>query len=151
MSSSIPTARSALVAMLEALTGAGEGLEGVHVARTGVWKEQPQDDYVEVLNAREIERERRLGGLQVAETYDLPVRVRCYDRGADLEAVELRLWERVTAVEGAVLADNRLGGAVSYCNPAQMPDGERSGPADGNTVFAEITMHFNVGARPSLA
>ena len=148
MSSTIPAARTFLYEQLLA----NEDLSDVFVARTGIWQEKAPMERVEVLNARSIDREPRLGGARFRETYTIPVRVTAVRGGDDLETVEDRLWELVSVVEQTVLADGSLGGNVVHAVPAGSDDdGERSGPSENNTIAASLTLEIHCEARATLA
>lgn len=152
MASTIPAARTALVESLTALTGTGNPLDGVRVVRTGQWKTYRERSLIAVLNARDIRREpRRLGAQRFDEDYVLPVLIETTASGADLEAIEARLWALVTIVEQTVMADMNLAGTVKTALPAGSPDGETSGPADDNNVMAQITINIDCSAHVDLS
>lgn len=148
MASSIPAAKDAL----QAAISASPDLDGVAVIRTGDWTERvPESDRVIVEGAREIERDwTALGQLRLEETYTLVVSVEVIHRGADLTAAETRMWALVTAVERAVIADVKLGGAVRQCLPAGSPDGENIGPVGDHHAGATIDLHFECQQRIQL-
>jgi hypothetical protein len=151
MASKIPTARTALITALKALTDPSEPLDGVHVARTGEWRDQGTNEAIVVENARNIERTPMLGGRDFAERFTIPVRVVAVLGGADLEAVETRMWALVTVVEQTILASGHLGGILVYARPAGSDDGERSGPSDEQNVVAELVLNVECESRSTLA
>lgn len=150
MASSIPTARSNLVAALEAMQATT--LAGVAVIRSGSAKARSEREQIIVLNAINIRRDPvNLGGFRFDERYEVPVRVEVLLAGSDVEAAEVRMWELVTIVEQAVMATKTLAGAVSAAVPAGIPDGEDSGVGDNRTVFAGLTLNVDCWAQVTLA
>lgn len=150
MASSIPGARTNLVALLEALTGTGEVLAGVSVIRSGTGKPTGRE-FVTIRNAVDIRRAQRLGGRQVMETYTIPVAIEIVRAGDDVEAVETRMWDLATAIEIAVGDDRGLNGTVESAVNGDIPDGEQSGVTDDRKVFATITLHIDCTASVRLA
>ena len=145
--STIPAARTALI---DALT-ANTDLAGVLVARSGVWKDRPQDERIEVLNARDIEREPRLRAHNFAERYTIPVRITATRGGDDLETIEDRMWELTTLVEQTALANHTLGGLVVHIIPGNIPnDTIESGPTESRGVVSTLVLELDVEARASL-
>lgn len=151
MASSIPTARTNLVALLDALTGTGEALEGVAVIRSGSAKARPDRETIVVLNAADIRREPvTLGNRRFEETYAIPVRVEVLKAGSDVEAAEERMWDLCTVVEKTVLENMTLGGAVTRAIPGDIPTGEESGVLDDRSVVSGLTMNVDCMTRLDL-
>lgn len=142
MASTIPAARTWLVAAL----AADPGLDGVVVARTGLWDDIPQLERIEVRNASSISRERRAMGGAITETYAIPVYIEAVSHGLDLEATENRLWALVAAVERVVEDDHTFGGLLVSALPAGAPDGEESGSASDGRFAARITLSIDCQA-----
>lgn len=149
MPTTIPSARTWLYDQLVALQGTT--LAGVHVARSGIWKDTPEKDTIEVLNARAPTfTARRLGALQYDEEYTIPVRVAVTGPEGDLEVVEDRLWDLVTIIAGLVITEHRLGGLVQQAQPGASDD-EASGPMSEGGDFATFTLNVDVLAHVNLA
>lgn len=148
MASSIPTARTSLVTILEALQATT--LAGVAVIRSGTAK--PRDtEIIVVQNATQITRDPiNLGGFRFDERYLIPVRVEVFKKGADIQAAETRMWQLVTIVEQAVMATKTLAGAVSSALPDGIPEGEDSGPVDDRSVAAGLTLNVACWAQVTL-
>ena len=152
MASSIPGARTNLVAALEALQGTGEALEGVAVIRSGSAKARPDRETITVLNARRIEREGMLSrGRRFQERYTIPVHVLVIQAGDDIQAAETRLWALVTIVEQTALASGTFDPTeIADVSPAGSDEGEQSGVFDDRKVFAELTLNVEFDARVTL-
>lgn len=142
MASSIPAARTGLHDLLNALTATT--LTGVHVARTGLWKDVGEHDSIIIGNATDIDREwPGAGATQFKESYLLPVHVAASASGSDLQAVEQRLWDLVTIVEQTAIANRHLGGLLIHMLPAGAREGEESGPTDNSRVIARLTLNLS--------
>lgn len=144
MASTIPGARTALVDLLDALTGPAQALQGVAVRRSGRAGERSDDlEHVWIENAGEIARTYYFGGNgKVKEEFVIPVRVEVIQHGDDIEAVETRMWDVLTAVERTVLASQHLSGLLAKCAPEGIPNGEASGPTDDGHVLAAATVRL---------
>lgn len=150
MASSIPAARSSLVALLEALTDTGESLEGVKIVHLGSAKNQSRE-MVTVLAATDVSREWViLGRRTVTERFTIPVKVEVMQAGDNINAVASRAWALVTAVEQAVMADMTLAGSVKQAKPGDLPDGENPGVAGDRDLFMELIVNVDCLAQSDL-
>lgn len=150
MASTIPATRTALTGLLQALQATT--LTGVHVGRTGLWKETGQHDAIIVGNATSIDREwPGAGATRFKESFTLPIHVEAFKAGDQLEAVEDRLWALVTIVEQTVIANRLLGNLLIHMLPAGVADGEESGPTDNGRVMARLTLNVECLASVNLA
>lgn len=150
MASSIPAARAALHAGLSALTDPSEPLEGVGIYRTGRWTEDRAHDRITILNAANITREPAALATPtpIREEYTQRVAVEVYRQGNDLQVVEERLWELISAVEAYVMGNKTLSGTVNQALPGGVVD-ELTGPSQDNedTLIAMATLQIDCWAR----
>lgn len=148
MASSIPAVRTFIADGLLALQATT--LEGVDVVRTGKWDTSAEYERVQVLNAVDIDRQPR-GFNRQDETYTVPIAIEATLDGDDLEAVENRLWDIVSAVETWLLANKQLGGAPVVNAYPNGFDDEQSGPGQSeDVVVAQTTFRLRVEAILSL-
>ena len=145
MASSIPTARANLVTGIQSLA-----LPGVGVYRTGRWTEDAPSDRITVLNAVNITREPAALAptTPIREEYTQRIQVEVYRQGNDLQFVEERLWDLISAVEAWVMANKTLDGAVNQALPAGVVD-ELSGPSADHedTLLASAVLQVDCWAR----
>lgn len=148
MGSTIPAARTALYAGLDALRATT--LTGVSVNRTGRWDQRSEFDVINVLNARQISREWPAHQASFfTEEYTIPVEVRAFGEGDDVSVTESRLWALVTIVEAFVMSGTQdLGVAgVQMAHPIGIASpGEESGPADNDVLLSQATVEVRVNA-----
>ncbi len=152
MGSSIPTARTNLVAALQALTAVGQPLAGVQVVRSGDQRETHYHERITVENAADIVREHHLGAQRTRERYAIPVTVEILKSGSDIQAAEVRMWAVMTEVEKLVTPMTQtLTGTVDSIAVGDIPDGEVSGPTSDRQVMAAATVRLEVQAVVSFA
>lgn len=108
-SSSIPSVKAALIAMLTARSG----LAGVQVewAHPGTGKIEPEAIFF--IEPDVNEDAVTLGNKKHEELYTLHLIVTVLDRGDDSQAAELRMWALVAEVEEGLRADANLGGVTN--------------------------------------
>lgn len=147
MASSIPGARSGLIALLKAQSGST--LSGVAIGRGS--ENLAGRESITVDDAIEITREHYLGADNTRENFTLPVRVEAIQAGNDFEAVEARMWQLMSVLEKTVLLNQDLSGAVDSATPAGIPDGVQSGPLDDRSVAAGATIRIECFAVVQLA
>lgn len=146
-SSSIPAVRTAIVDGLTALTAVGQSLQNALVYRSQMLSEGPDDfDRIVVLNAVDIDRTPYVSGGTKREDYTVPVLVQSFAQSDDLEAVEVRMWDLVAAVEAWIAQNSTLGGVpgVSSAGVDSFDDEESGATNAPDTLVAQTTLRLSV-------
>lgn len=147
MASSIPAARTAIVASLQSFAASGQPLADVMVARTGLYAESEFDTITVGNPGDDVEREPMMYGMR-AERFTLPVQIIAKAQTANIQEVEDRSWVIADLVEQHLQADETFGGALVTSHVEGVEDVD-SGPSSvsQDTLEASVTLRLACEAR----
>jgi hypothetical protein len=148
MPSSVAATRTSLYTALKALETTT--LEGVHVARTGLWKDIPKRETIAVgMPPSKNYDFPGAGATYFKESYTIPVYILAVSGAGDMQVVEDRLAALEAVTQQTVIANHQLGGSLIYMLPAGGEDIDSW--SEGTRNLAVMTLNVECLASVNLA